>query len=373
MNNTILSWNGTDHREIYNRQLKENPLYYDPNLKAWVVYSYEYCMAVLSNTDAHVPEPVIDGNSLLNDRAKLLIRDMARLSNDHQHETARAAAMMIFQKINQVDIHALLKSLLTMTDSHNFDWVEVIARRLPAQVILKGLNFYETDSAYVITNLASLVRVMSPVKTAVDAKIVNATVSRVYEITERYIISSGLVKEAEETNELLICNLIGLFIQCYDAGRGLLCNTLLSFAANQQQHVKRNDISYYKALVDETLRRDPPVHSTRRIATKAIRVGTQTIPAGEIVLIVLAAANLDPIAFKDADQFDPTRSNNEQHLTFGLGGHNCIAKYLCITMAAETCAFLANNYKTVGIRQKDFSYGPQLNVRLIKQLMITLI
>jgi cytochrome P450 len=128
----------------------------------------------------------------------------------------------------------------------------------------------------------------------------------------------------------------------------------------------------YKKAVIETLRFDPPVHNTRRIAIKDIQVGDQIIKEGQKILIVMAAANFDPQIFKNPEIYDHTRTNNEANLTFGLGGHMCLAKHLTIDMAARTCVFLTNKYRKINILQQEFRYEPQTNVRLIKQLIIGL-
>jgi len=374
MNDTILNWYNTDHRPIYLRQLKEQPLYYDQNLKAWVAYSYEYCKALLMDENAYIPEPFIDDNSPMNDKTKLLLRKLVRISNNGQHLASREAAMSVFQSINAVSVDQVLERLLNGADVEGgFDWVEVVGKQLPVLVILKGLGFNDEDCGYITANLATLVRVMLPNKTVDDIEAINLAVNRIYAIAERYIISSGLSTGQPGKTELIICNLIGQFIQCYDAGRGLLCNALLCLARqHDKQQPNKNDIAFYNNLVTETLRWDPPVHNTRRVAVRDICLGGEIIGTGETIQIVLAAANLDPDVFKEPDKFDLTRSNNEQHLTFGLGGHNCIAKYLSIGMAANTCRFLEKKYQSINILQKEFSYESQLNVRLVKQLMVNL-
>jgi cytochrome P450 len=146
----------------------------------------------------------------------------------------------------------------------------------------------------------------------------------------------------------------------------------LSLSRYDNGHPDKNDGAFYNKLVTETLRRYPPVHNTRRIAVKDIGLGGETIKAGEMVLIVLAAANLDDRVFTGPEKFDLRRDNNDANLTFGLGGHNCIAKYLSIGMAADACRFLVNNYRNINILQKEFTHEPQLNVRLLKQLGISL-
>ncbi len=366
MNNTILNWNEVDHRAIYSRQLKENPLYYDRNLNAWVVYSYEHCKTILQHADALIPPPLIEG--AFSENGKLLLKSMARLSNGGQHDTSRAAAMAVFAKIKLVSAGMILKDILDgIPTGDDFDWVDAVAKQLPVRLLLKGLDFNADDSKYVAENLKNLVSIMLPNKTDHDIQWLNPVVDIVYQVAEKYTGILRMLTGEKQTNEVVISNLIGLFIQCYDAGRGLLCNSLLNMVK-----YKGNKITGWNKLVDETLRHDPPVHNTRRLAATDIAIGGQTIKAGETILVVLAAANLDENVFTNPAQFDLTRGNNDQHLTFGLGGHNCLAKHLCIDMAADVCRFLEENYGHIQILQREFTYETQLNVRLVKQLMISL-
>ena len=365
MNNTILSWNETDHRAVYSRQLNENPLWYDVNLHTWVAYSYAHCEFILKHTAAFIPPPVMD--YALSEKGKLLLKSMARLSNGEHHDASRAAAIMIFVKIKQAPAASILKELLNgiMTEG-GFDWVHVVAKQLPARLLLTGLDFDNNDSNYVAENLKDIVRIMLPNKSGQDIQKLNPVVGNVYRMAEKYAGILGLLTGEKQTNELIICNVVGLFIQCYDAGRGLLCNSLLNLV--KYGAGRKTD---WNKLVTETLRYDPPVHNTRRIAVNDISIGRHTIKAGETILVVLAAANLDENVFANPHQFDLMRGNNDLHLTFGLGGHNCLAKHFCIDMAADICMFLAGNFSRIQILQKEFTYEPQLNVRLVKQLMVS--
>jgi cytochrome P450 len=364
MNNTILSWDGTDQHAIYQWQLKENPLYYNTHLKIWVAYSYAHCKAILEHADAHIPKLAV--NEALNEKAKLLIDKMARLSNGEQHFASRAAAMAVFEKIKQVAAGEILKELLNKVSTEaGFDWVETVGKQLPARLISAGLAFDEADSNYIAENLQTLVRIMLPNNTGQDIERLNPVVETVYNLAEKYAGRAGLLNGEKDWDEAIICNLVSLFIQCYDAGRGLLCNALQNMAKYADH--KSTD---WRLLINENLRYDPPVHNTRRIAARDIVIDGQTIKAGEIIMVVLAAANLDDAVFADPNRFDLTRENSDRHLTFGTGGHNCLAKYFCIDIAVEACRFLAENYRQIDILQKEFTYEPQLNVRLVKELRI---
>src|SRR5580698_9698725 len=138
MNSTILNWNDIDYRSVYLKQLKEQPLCYDPDLKIWVAYSYEYCKALLLSENAHVPTPFIDDNGPMNDKMKLLLNKLARISNGKQHLASRGATMRIYENISKVAVDDVLEQLLLGIDIKNeFDWAAVLGKQLPILVILK--------------------------------------------------------------------------------------------------------------------------------------------------------------------------------------------------------------------------------------------
>jgi cytochrome P450 len=60
-----------------------------------------------------------------------------------------------------------------------------------------------------------------------------------------------------------------------------------------------------------------------RVTIEPIEIGTVTIPAGEIVLPCLLAANRDPAHIAQAEVLDITRTDNP-HLAFGHGIHHCL-------------------------------------------------
>jgi hypothetical protein len=99
-------------------------------------------------------------------------------------------------------------------------------------------------------------------------------------------------------------------------------------------------------------------------------LGDQLIKTGDPIMIILAAANLDPVVFNQPEKYDPIRSNNVEHLTFGLGGHNCLAKYYIIDMVTDACYYLVNKYPNISMLQQNFTYEELQNVRLVKELIV---
>ena len=65
-----------------------------------------------------------------------------------------------------------------------------------------------------------------------------------------------------------------------------------------------------------------------RRTRRPVTVLGQDLPEGAQVLLLLGAANRDEAVFADPDEFDVTRENARDHLSFGHGTHFCIGSQL---------------------------------------------
>ena len=70
------------------------------------------------------------------------------------------------------------------------------------------------------------------------------------------------------------------------------------------------------AIVEETLRYDPPTQLVGRTATDDMTIREIEVPAGDAIVLLLAAAQRDPAEFDRPDTFDPDRGTL-RHLGFG--------------------------------------------------------
>ncbi len=78
------------------------------------------------------------------------------------------------------------------------------------------------------------------------------------------------------------------------------------------------------AVVEETLRWDPSVQATSRIAHADTELAGTPVPAGITVLVLTAAANRDGAALPNPWRFDPHRTGEPDHLAFASGIHYCL-------------------------------------------------
>ena len=76
-------------------------------------------------------------------------------------------------------------------------------------------------------------------------------------------------------------------------------------------------------VIEESLRLLPPFAAVSRLTNSDVELGGQHIPANELLMVWIAAANRDEDAFPGPDTFDPARDPNN-HLSFGRGVHFCM-------------------------------------------------
>jgi cytochrome P450 len=79
---------------------------------------------------------------------------------------------------------------------------------------------------------------------------------------------------------------------------------------------------------DEMMRFHGPVSTIRRMVLEDIPLRGRVIPAGDTVMLALVAANRDPRAFTDPDEFRIDRPNAHKQVGFTVGPYSCMGQAL---------------------------------------------
>jgi cytochrome P450 len=105
----------------------------------------------------------------------------------------------------------------------------------------------------------------------------------------------------------------------------MIASAMLLLLRHPDAHERvRADRSLIKKLLEEALRVESPVQWQPRVTTVDTEVAGVEIPAGSLVLVLLAAANRDDAAFAAADELDLGRPASPPHVAFGYGTHFCL-------------------------------------------------
>ena len=130
------------------------------------------------------------------------------------------------------------------------------------------------------------------------------------------------------TEDELYAQCIALLFAGHETTRNLIGNGMYTLLKNPEQTAElREKPEMIRSAVEELLRYESPVQFTARVLKEDIELCGQPIRKGWTVLCMLGAANRDPKQFKEPDQLDLKRLNN-QHLAFSAGLHFCIGAQL---------------------------------------------
>jgi cytochrome P450 len=126
------------------------------------------------------------------------------------------------------------------------------------------------------------------------------------------------------TDAEIVTNLSALLVAGNLTTTDLIGNAVRIFLTHPEELAKlRADPSLIGAAVEETLRFEPPVDITGRIANRDMEVGGCPVKRSQAMTLSLRGANRDAEVFEAPHRFDITRKKSP-HVAFGGGAHICI-------------------------------------------------
>lgn len=148
---------------------------------------------------------------------------------------------------------------------------------------------------------------------------------------------------APEVPPALLANSLRAVLHAgYESVSRLLGNALARLVATPALLTGTGDPARLDALVDELIRLDGPVQADARVATEDRVVDGEKIRRGEVVILLLAAANRDPGVFASPDDVDPSRRRGV-HVAFGRGAHACLGANLAASQLRAVLTALATS------------------------------
>ena len=172
------------------------------------------------------------------------------------------------------------------------------------------------------------------------------------------------------TVDELIATCVLLLVAGHETTVGLIANAMLALLRNPAQLAALAAEPRLAAdAVEETLRYDPPVQLTGRVARGGMTIGEVEPPDGAVLLLLLAATGRDPAVFAQPDTFDLRRGARE-HLAFAAGPHFCLGAPLA--RLEGRIALEAIAHRVTGPRLDESpAYKPNFNLRGPQHMVVT--
>ena len=178
--------------------------------------------------------------------------------------------------------------------------------------------------------------------------------------------ADGDVLSDDELLSLCMTMLIG----GHETTTNLIGNGMLALLRHPDQAERvPHDPSLLPGAVEEALRYDSPLQRTFRVATEPFDLAGQEIQHGQIVAMMLGAANRDPAQFPNPDVFDVTRPDN-RHIAFGQGIHACFGAPLARIEGEIAIGTLVRRLLGLRLATDSLDYQSTLGLRALKALPV---
>jgi cytochrome P450 len=285
-------------------------------------------------------------------------------------------------------VEAIVNQMLKpLARGSEIDLMREFANPMPVRIILEMLGIpQELRDTFVDWSRAIAVFRGSPERTVEQAR---AAQDALIELTDFFRTTvadrrrnkgndliSLLIDIEEEgevlTEEELYAQCIALLFAGHETTRNLIGNGMYTLLRHPEETAEvREKPEMIRTAVEEILRYESPVQFTARVLKEDIEVCGQRIPRKWTMLCMLGAANRDPKKFKDPNQLNLKRLNNE-HLAFSAGPHFCIGAQLARLEGQVALLNLVQRFPEMKIAGPRPEWAPTFGFRGLQSLAVIL-
>jgi cytochrome P450 len=385
-----------DPYPYYARLRSADPVHWEDQAGGWVLTRYADIVTVLRNPDAS-SERATASQQRVNPEFKAFdeLRSFAMLNSDPPRHTR--LRLLVNKAFTPKTVDGLAPFIRSFVDEAlsaakargRMDVMADLAFPLPATVIAEMLGVppedrvrfkqWSDDSSAAVGNVPSNLSPEVLRKSVAAMEALNGyfrTIIAQRRARPRNDLISALVKAHEEgdrlSDEELLANCRLLLNAGHETTTNLIGNGTLALLNHPDQLKRlRDDPTLMPSAVEELLRYDSPVQFTNRILKANMEIGGKVLRAGQIVLLVLGAANRDPEEFPDPDRLDVGRQDNK-HIAFGLGPHFCLGAPLARLEGRIVFEALIHGAPGIHLDGPPPRHRQNFNLRGLESLPVTL-
>ena len=386
-----------DPYPTYRRLREEDPRHQSP-LGLWVFTRYDDCLSLLrdprgssdaGNSDAYREWVATRVHDEVLERMERLRPFLFRDPPDHTRLrglVSKAFTPRVVERLRP-RVEELVDELLgRVSGSGAMEVVEDLAYPLPVRIISEMLGVPPEDHERFKGWSRELARALDP-DFALPEDVIAQRRRAILQfhayfgelIAERRrqprddLLSALIAAEDEGqklTEDELLSTCTLLLVAGHETTVNLIANGVLALLRNPEQLARlRRDPSLAKNVVEETLRYDPPVQMTGRIALDDIEVDGMTIAKGEQAILLLGAAGRDPDQTPDPERFDVGRTDI-RHLAFGGGIHFCLGAPLARVEGQVALAAMAARLDDLELAVDEPEYKENIVLRGVAALPV---
>jgi cytochrome P450 len=277
----------------------------------------------------------------------------------------------------RVHAQALVDSMLDAMQARGgeLDVIDDLARPLPSTIICEMLGVPLVDRARFTDWTAHVTHLLTPQTLDADtreraAHAVTGLAQYMGALIERRRASPGndmlsvLIRAEEHGDKLspeeLLTQSIGLLVAGFETTIGLIGNGVRQLLLHPGELRKlRARPELIVSAVEECLRFDGPIPTTRRVLHEEAEIGGVKIPKNTELFLCIASAHRDPAAVCDPERFDIERVQ-ASHMAFGGGLHFCLGAHLARMEAQIAIGGLVRRFPRLSLVSEQPEWGQSL-------------
>jgi len=356
-------------------------LVFDAPRKLWIASSAASVKQVLANPACRVrpvAEPV--PAAIVGSAAGEVFGYLVRMNEGLRHDAPKLALQRFLAAVDLDRVQAKTRALALQAAGEGDLRGAALSRwafEVPVMAVADLLGFGEAELPKVARWMADFVACLSPLSTPgqleAAGEAASALLARFAELVQAASAQPGsalasLQREAAQAGwhdaRALLCNVIGLLSQTYEATAGLVGNSITALATQPGllEAMGREPVRLLQ-MVQEVSRYDPSIHNTRRFVAEATELAGISLQPGDVVLVLLAAAGRDPACNARPDEFLLDRKDREVP-GFGHGAHQCPGQALACAIAAAAVQALLVSGRLKEAASFSWDYRPSMNARI---------
>ncbi|MBV6715392.1 cytochrome P450 [Paenibacillus chitinolyticus] len=378
----VIDYMSTEFRQdpwpLYTALRQEEPIHWSEKQQCYFLSKFKHIKQILLDTENFTVEHPfrttrhLFGSTIIDMDGKKHSERRPIMSNQF-----KPSAM---QKGMEDAVRQVIKRIVDgIPSGREVDFIQEVAIPIPMTIIMEAIGLPAEDAMWVYHKMRPIILHLDNPKSHFQAALEAS--DELYAYIENFVrggTSRGMiahfraaVEKGQWTQEDMNRHILLLLSAGSETTACSIANIMAILLDKPEQLARvMEDGEYLKSAVQESLRWQPPLHTTTRICKKDYELDGVVIPKGKFVILLLASANRDEEMYDNPAQWIPSRKE-KANLSFSMGSHNCLGFNLAKLELEETFLQLFNRFSGVKLAQKERPVIQGQTFRIPQKLLLT--
>ncbi len=162
-----------------------------------------------------------------------------------------------------------------------------------------------------------------------------------------------------------------MYVAGHETTRNMIGNALVClFREPKALGALQDEPEKIPAAMEEVLRYESPIQRGWRRIAKDVSLRGRQLRQGQLIFMLLGAANRDPDQFDRPETFDISRPAS-RHIAFGMGIHFCLGAPLARIEGPVAVQALLRRMPKLAPAENRFDWNPSVHLRGVRTLPVT--